>query len=94
MGGEARGRGKWGRKTRDEMIRQIAEDWPLSNEGTLDRLLLVLFDALLSTQAEDWTERKVANLPADEKYELARWWPLGQSVAKHKVLRTAARPPI
>ena len=41
----------------------------LSVEDTLDELLLVLFDALLLSQAEEWTKRDVANLTADETYE-------------------------
>ncbi len=64
-------------------IRQIAEDLSLSKAETLDRMLLVLFDALLLTQAEEWTARGLGNLPADETYELARWWYLGQNVAKN-----------
>ena len=43
----------------------------------------MMFDALLLAQSEKWTANEVANLPADETYELARWWYLGQNVSKH-----------
>ena len=51
----------------------------------LDNLLLVLSDALFLAQSEAWTKRKVANLPADETYELARWFLLGQNVGNNPI---------
>ena len=58
----------------------LAEKESLSKEKLLDKMLLVLHDALLLQLAEEWTRKKVANVPADEAYELARWWSLGQNV--------------
>jgi len=66
-------------------LKQLAQSESLSKEKALDKLLLVLFDALLLSQAEDWTSRGVANLTADETYELARWFALGQNVAKNPI---------
>ena len=63
-------------------IRKLAE----SKEEALDKMLLVLYDALLLGQSEEWTDRGVANLPADECYELARWWSLGQNVGRTNAL--------
>ena len=60
-------------------IKMISEQCSpaLSKAETLDKMLLVLFDALFLTQSEQWTKKKVANLLADETYELARWWSSG-----------------
>ena len=88
----AKGRTKQGRKKgRDaitneqpqNIIRLVAEQLSLSKADTLDKMLLMLFDALLLAQAEEWTAREVANCQADETYELARWWSLGQHVASN-----------
>ena len=71
------------RKKGTPSIELIAENLSLSKAETLDKMLLVLFDALLLTQAEEWTAQEVANCQADETYELARWWSLGQNVASN-----------
>ena len=56
------------------VIKHIAEHSspPIPRAEALDKMLLVLFDALLLTQSEEWTRRHVANCQADETYELAR----------------------
>ena len=66
-------------------LRKLAEQSGLSKEDALDNLLLVLSDALFLAQADKWTDREVANLPADETYELARWFLLGQNVGKNPI---------
>ena len=66
-------------------LRKLAEQSGLSKEEALDNLLLVLSDALFLAQADKWTDREVANLPADETYELARWFLLGQNVGKNPI---------
>ena len=66
----------------EKSMKDVASDLSLSIEQVLDRMLPVLHDALLLAKAEEWTGRGVANLPADETYELARWFELGQNVGK------------
>ena len=58
----------------------IANDVGLSKESLLDKMLLCLFDALFLKQSVDWTARGVANLPADETPEIAKWFMKGQKV--------------
>jgi len=70
---------------RSDHIKDVAKKLALSKEKLLDKMLLVLFDALFLAQSEEWTQRKVANAPADETYELARWWALGQNVGKNAI---------
>ena len=67
-------------RSTDSPINVLAEKLKLSKEMLLDKMLLVIHDALLLDLSEEWTRRKVANVPADETYELARWWNLGQNV--------------
>ena len=63
----------------DVPLRQLAD---LSAEHWMDELLLALWDALFLAQATDWSNRRVANLPAWETLELARWWLRGQKVGE------------
>ena len=63
-------------------ISKVAQKCSLSKEKLLDSMLLVLHDALFLELAEEWTRKRVANVPADETYELARWWALGQNVGR------------
>ena len=67
-------------------INHVAEKLDLSKRQLLDRMLLVLHDALFLELSEEWTKKKFANVPADETYELARWWALGQNVGKKPLL--------
>ena len=60
-------------RSTDSPINVLAEKLKLSKEMLLDKMLLVIHDALLLDLSEEWTRRKVANVPADETYELARW---------------------
>ena len=60
-------------------LRELADR---STEAWLDELLLTLWDALFLAQATDWSGRGVANLPAWETLELARWWLRGQRVGQ------------
>ena len=53
--------------------------------GTLDRMLLCLFDALFLTQCETWTESGVSNLPADETPELAKYFIKGLKVGEKPI---------
>ena len=64
----------------DRTAKEIAEEAKLSKEKLLDNLLLCLFDALFLKQAEEWSNRGVANIPADETPELAKWFMRGQAV--------------
>ena len=66
----------------DKSMKEVASGLSLSIEQVLDRMLPVLHDALLLAQSEDWTKSLVGNLAADETYELARWFELGQNVGK------------
>ena len=50
----------------------------LNQAQILDQMLLVLWDALFLQKAEQWTTNSVANLPAEETYDLARWFLRGQ----------------
>jgi hypothetical protein len=52
----------------------------LSQSECLDRLLLVLWDALMLNMSEEWTRGGVANLHACEAPELARYFILGLNV--------------
>ena len=70
---------------KSDHIKDVAKKLALSKEELLDKMLLVLFDALFLAQSEEWTHRNVANAPADETYELARYWSLGQNVGKNPI---------
>ena len=63
-------------------LKEIATNWKsgeLCIQGLLDRMLIVLWDALFLTMAEEWSRLGVANLMADETTELARWFLRGQA---------------
>ena len=49
----------------------MAREQRLSAPAFLDRMLLCLFDALWLKQSEDWSNRGVANMCAEEPYETA-----------------------
>ena len=55
----------------DKDAEQLAGEQLLSAPAFLDRMLLVLFDALWLKQSEDWSNRGVANMCAEEPYETA-----------------------
>ena len=55
----------------DKTAEQRARELLLSAPEFLDRMLLCLFDALWLKQAEEWSNRGVANMPSDEPYETA-----------------------
>jgi hypothetical protein len=63
---------KLARKPEEHPLRRLAELGGHTKEELLDRMLLVLWDALFLTQCEGWTARGVANLTVDEVPELAR----------------------
>jgi hypothetical protein len=63
-------------------LRELADRSP---EEWLDELLLALWDALFLAQCTDWSDRNVANLPAWETLELARWWLWGQKVGERPI---------
>ena len=52
----------------------------LTKEKFLDNMLLCLFDALFLKQSEEWSNKQVANVPADETPELAKWFMKGQAI--------------
>jgi len=67
----------------DLSMHDIAVSWspaPLTVDGCLDRMLLVLWDARFLSMSEDWSTRGLGNCKADETCELARWWIKGQHV--------------
>ena len=64
-------------------LEDLANDWELSQQGLLDAMLLVLFDALFLNQCTKWTHNGVANFQSTECMELARWFLRGhQSSSK------------
>ena len=66
--------------TSKEDVESIAASEKLSQSECLDRLLIVLWDALFLTMSEAWTTKKVANLHRCEAPELARYFILGLHV--------------
>ena len=58
----------------DSTAEELARDMGLTAEKILDSMLLCLFDALFLKQSEEWSKRHVANMPADETPELAKWF--------------------
>ena len=64
----------------EELIERIAVSEGMSQSECLDRLLLVLWDALMLTMCEAWTRGKVANLHACEAPQIARYFGLGLQV--------------
>ena len=63
-----------------KLVQQICEEHEYSKQELLDRMLLVLHDALLLRMSESWTQGDVSNLHVCEINELARWWLAGMSV--------------
>ena len=57
----------------------------LTAEKILDNRLLCFFDALFLKQSEEWSKRRVANVPADETPELAKWFMKGQAVGSKPI---------
>ena len=59
----------------------VSTKWKLPKpEVILDRLLLVLFDALFLDMCQTWTERRVSNLHCSETIPLAKYFIKGLSV--------------
>ena len=48
-------------------------------------MLLCLFDALFLKQSDHWSRVGVANTPADETPELAKWFMKGQHVGSKPI---------
>ena len=66
-------------------LQEISKTWKggaLSKADLLDRLLLVLWDALFARQAHEWTGRGVANITVSEAMDLGRWFLRGQKVGE------------
>jgi len=55
-------------------LEDLANNLDLSQQGLLDGMLLVLFDALFLNQCVRWTKNGVANFQSTECTELARWF--------------------
>ena len=65
--------------------KRIAAAWapvPLSEFQMLDKMLLVLWDALILSSSERWTARGVANLRHERTHLLAQCFLRGQAVGK------------
>ena len=63
----------------------IAAAWtpePLSSQQTFEKMMLVLWDALMLTASERWTARGVANLGHERTHLLAQCFLRGQAVGK------------
>jgi len=58
----------------ESALKDLASDRELSQQGLLDAMLLVLFDALFLNQCKRWTKNDVANFQSTECMELARWF--------------------
>ena len=65
---------------RDQHIKDIAATKRMSKEECLDKMLLVLWDALMLTMCEGWTRGNVANMHVCEAPQLARYFVLGLQV--------------
>ena len=66
-------------------LQQICEAWKwgvLTKEETLDRLLLILWDAIFAKQSHEWTQRGLANLPVADVMNLGHWFLRGQKVGQ------------
>ena len=62
-------------------LQAICQRWKggaLSKEEILDRLLLVLWDAVFARQCDDWTQRGLANLSLADARDLGHWFVQGQ----------------
>ena len=57
-----------------------------------DSMLLVLWDALFLDQCDTWSQREVANLPADEAPELAKWFLKGLAVGEKPIFDGMRQP--
>ena len=66
---------------------RFAKPFPIPEDpqAVLDRMLLVLWDALHLDQCLRWSTQKVCNLPVDHCLELGRWFSLGLTVSKDAV---------
>ena len=69
--------------TSRDSIERIATARGLSQSECLDRLLLVLWDALMLTMCEGWTRKNVSNLHCCEVPQLARYFHLGLQVGSN-----------
>ena len=58
---------------------------PQDPQAVLDRMLLVLWDALHLDQCLRWSAQKVCNLPVDQCLELGRWFSNGLTVSKDAI---------
>ena len=63
-----------------ESMEQIAAQHELTIEETLDKMLLELWLALFLAKSDHWSRAGVANTPADEAFELGRWFLRGQAI--------------
>ena len=63
--------------TSNDSIKDIAAARRISKEECLDKMLLVLWDALMLTMCEGWTRSDVANMHVCEAPQLARYFCLG-----------------
>ena len=59
---------------------ETAEEIGMGKEKLLDNMLLCLFDAMFLKQSELWSAMGVANTPADETPEIAKYFMKGQAV--------------
>ena len=66
-----------------ESIQEISATQHISQEECLDRMLLVLWDALMLNMCEVWTRGNVANLHVCEAPQLARYFCLGLQVGSN-----------
>ena len=66
--------------TSPEDIESLAAAQEITIAECLDRMLLVLWDALMLTMSEAWTRKGVANLACCEAPELARYFHAGLQV--------------
>ena len=66
-------------------IRDIAAAKGFSQSECLDRMLLVLWDAIMLTMSESWTRGKVANMHVCEAPQLARYFVLGMQVGSNPI---------
>ena len=73
-------------------LRSIASELSLTKAEVLDRVLLALWDALFLDQCEEWSQHEVANLPADEAPELAKWFLKGLAVGENPVFDGMCQP--
>ena len=80
------------RDSKEFTLRSIANALGLTKAEVLDRVLLALWDALFLDQCETWSQREVANLPADEAPELAKWFLKGLAVGERPIFDGMRQP--